>query len=54
MIADVIAAMTTKGLSQIIFGLTHSAKEHTLDLVFCSGHEDGDMRVEDLPLVQLS
>lgn len=53
-IVDFTAAMTTKGLSQIISGLAHSAKQHTLDLVFCSGHEDGDLRVEELPLVQLS
>ena len=50
---DFMVSMTTMGLSQHTIGPTHVAG-HTLDLVFTTGHGDGDLKVGDLSSVPLS
>ncbi|KAF7253150.1 hypothetical protein EYD10_01179 [Varanus komodoensis] len=50
---DFMASMAVKGLSQHVSGLTHECG-HTLDLVFLTGQEEGDLRVRNLCLTPLS
>ncbi|KAF7251291.1 Dystrophin, partial [Varanus komodoensis] len=50
---DFMASMTAMGLSQHVTGPTHE-RGHTLDLVFSTGQEEGDLRVRNLSLMPLS
>ncbi|KAF7246310.1 Tyrosine-protein kinase Yes, partial [Varanus komodoensis] len=50
---DFIASMAAMGLSQRFSGPTHECG-HTLDLVFLTGQEEGDLRVRNLSLTPLS
>ncbi|KAF7243612.1 Carbamoyl-phosphate synthase [ammonia], mitochondrial, partial [Varanus komodoensis] len=50
---DFMASMMAMGLSQHVIGPTHKCG-HTLDLVFLTGQEEGDLRVKNLCLTPLS
>ncbi|KAF7234862.1 50S ribosomal protein L1 [Varanus komodoensis] len=50
---DFMASMVAMGLSQHISGLTYE-RGNTLDLVFSTGKEEGDLRVRNLSLMPLS
>ena len=50
---DFMTSMMTMGLSQVVSAPTHTV-EHTLDLVFCTRVDVGDMGVEELSAVPLS
>ncbi|KAF7246017.1 putative RNA-directed DNA polymerase from transposon BS [Varanus komodoensis] len=48
-----MASMAAMGMSQHVSGPTHE-RGHTLDLVFSTGQEEGDLRVRNLSLTPLS
>ncbi|KAF7244207.1 Autophagy-related protein 17 [Varanus komodoensis] len=50
---DFMVSMTAIGLSQHVTGPTHECG-HTLDLVFSTGQEEGDLKVRNLCLTPLS
>ncbi|KAF7250260.1 EGF-like repeat and discoidin I-like domain-containing protein 3 [Varanus komodoensis] len=50
---DFMASMMAMGLSQHVIGPTHE-HGHTLDLVFSTGQEEGDLRMSNLCLTPLS
>ncbi|KAF7237672.1 Holo-[acyl-carrier-protein] synthase [Varanus komodoensis] len=50
---DFMDSMMAMGLSQHVIGPTHE-RGHTLDLVFSTGQEEGDLRVRNLRLTPLS
>ncbi|KAF7238196.1 WD repeat-containing protein on Y chromosome [Varanus komodoensis] len=52
-VQDFMASMTAMGLSQHVIGPTHE-RGHTLDLVFSTGQEEGDLRVRNLCLTPFS